>query len=304
VLDVDGAGTYRFDFAQALTAGKTYKIVIDEFTKTRDGITTRVKREIPFTPIEITEPLLTKVVDCSTVAFTGIDTLAGVKKAKVTATTTGKLFKKANKLAYGFEEGVTDAFVEFNLNTPLEVENGIEMTIPVLGDFSHNKLLFKYVNEDASETIYTDFIVLSSLNWKIYNAKVEDLPADGKKWYLTALVIEKTGHIANGFAGDILVENIYGTFKNVPVSVDQVIGDGVSVWPNPATDFICVDAPESAFIEIFSLDGRLITSVPATNEVSEDNVLRTINVNNLISGTYIVNISTEKGLQTLKFVKH
>lgn len=304
VLDVDGAGTYRFDFAQALTAGKTYKIVIDEFTKTRDGITTRVKREIPFTPVEMTEPLLTKVVDCSAVAFTGVDTLEGVKKAKVTATTTGKLFKKANKLSYGFEDDATEAFVEFNLNTPLEVENGIEMTIPVLGDFSHNKLQLKYVNEDASETIYTDFITLSSLNWKLYNVKVEDLPADGKKWYLTALVIEKTGHIANGFAGDVLVENIYGTFKNIPVGVEQVIGEGVSVSPNPATEFINVDAPESASIEIFSVDGRLITSIPAENAASEDNVLRTINVNNLTAGTYIVNISTANGSQTLKFVKH
>ena len=304
VLDVDGAGTYRFDFAQTLTAGKTYKIVIDEFAKTRDGITTRVKREIPFTPVEMTEPLLTKVVDCSAVAFTGVDTLEGVKKAKVTATTTGKLFKKVNKLSYGFEDDATEAFVEFNLNTPLEVENGIEMTIPVLGDFSHNKLQLKYVNEDASETIYTDFITLSSLNWKLYNVKVEDLPADGKKWYLTALVIEKTGHIANEFAGDVLVENIYGTFKNIPVGVEQVIGEGVSVSPNPATEFINVDAPESASIEIFSVDGRLITSIPAENAASEDNVLRTINVNNLTAGTYIVNISTANGSQILKFVKH
>jgi hypothetical protein len=149
-----------------------------------------------------------------------------------------------------------------------------------------------------------DFIILSSLNWKLYNAKVEDLPADGKKWYLTALVIEKTGHIANGFAGDVLVENIYGTFKNVPVGVEQVIGDGVSVWPNPATEFICVDAPESAAIEIFSVDGRLITSVTAEDGNLEDNVLRTISVNNLTAGTYIVNISTVSGSQALKFVKY
>ncbi len=301
---VDGFGTVKFDFAQALTAGKTYKIVIDEFTKTREGVTTRVKQEIPFIPAEITEPLLTKVVDCSAVAFVAIDTLEGVEKAKVTATTTGKLFKKCNKFVYEFVGDAEDVYAEFKLNTPLEVENGIEMSIPVKGDFTHNNLKFRYVNTETSDSIYADFIVLSNYNWNIYNVKVEDLPETEGKWYLDALVVEKSGHVANVFDGEFYVENIYGTFKNVPVGVEQVIGDGVSVWPNPATDFICVDAPESAFIEVFSLDGRLITSVPAVNEVSEDNILRTINVNNLISGTYIVNIATEKGLQTLKFVKY
>ena len=297
-------GTYKFDFAKELIEGKVYKIVIDEFVKTRDGITTRVKKEIPFTVVNLTEPLLTKVLDCSVVAFTGIDTLEGVSKAKVTATTTGKLFKKCNKFVYEFVDSVENAYVEFKLNTPLEVENGIEMSIPLKGDFTHNNLKLRYVNVETSDSICADFVVLSSLNWSIYNVKVETLPEGDGKWYLDALVVEKSGHIANAFDGEFYVENIYGTFKNVSVATEQVIGNGVSVSPNPATEFINVDAPESASIEIFSVDGRLITSVTAENGNSEDNVLRTINVNNLTAGTYIVNISTANGSQTLKFVKH
>ena len=301
---IDGLGTVKFDFAQALTEGKTYKIVVDEFAKTREGITTRVKKEIPFTAVNLTEPLLTKVLDCSAVAFTAVDTLEGVKKAKVTATTTGKLFKKCNKFVYEFVDSAENAYVEFDLITPLEVENGVEMSIPLKSDFTHNKLQFKYVNEDASNILYVDFITLSSFNWDIYNTTVRDIPADGKRWYLQALVVEKTGHVANAFDGEFYVENIYGTFKNVPVDVEHVFGNGVSVWPNPASEYVSIDAPECASIEIFSVDGRLITSIPAVNMVSEDNSLRTISIRNFTLGTYIVKISTEKGLQSLKFVKY
>ena len=118
------------------------------------------------------------------------------------------------------------------------------------------------------------------------------------------MVVEKTGHVANAFDGEFYVENIYGTFKNVPVDVEHVFGNGVSVWPNPASEYVSIDAPECASIEIFSVDGRLITSIPAVNMVSEDNSLRTISIRNFTLGTYIVKISTEKGLQSLKFVKY
>lgn len=300
---IDGLGTVKFDFAQALVEGKTYKIVVGEFAKTRDGITTRIKKEIPFTAVNLTEPLLTKVVDCSAVAFTSIDTLEGVSKAKVTATTTGKLFKKCNKFVYEFVDSVENAYAEFKLKTPLEVENGVEMSIPLKGDFTHNNLKFRYVNTETLDSIYTDFVVLNSFNWSIYNVKVDNLSEGDGKWYLDALIVEKSGHVANAFDGEFYVENIYGTFKNVSVATEQVMGNGVSVSPNPAIEFINVDAPECASIEIFSVDGSLITSVPAVNEASEDNILRTINVNNLTSGTYIINISTEKASQTLKFVK-
>ena len=299
---IDNYGTVKFEFAQALTEGETYKIIIDEFAKTREGITTRVKKEIPFVPVKFTEPLLTKAIDCSAVAFAYKDTLEGVSKAKVTATTTGKLFKKCNKFVYEFVDGVEDAYVVFKLNTPIEIENGVEMTIPVKGDFTHNNLQFRYVNEDA-DTIYVDFITLSSLNWGLHNVVVEGIPADGKKWYLEALVVEKTGHVANAFDGEFYIENIYGTFKSIPVVTDQIMGNGVVVWPTVATDFIYIDAPESALVEIYSVDGRLVTSLSVVDLTSEDNVVRAVNVNSLIAGTYLVNISSEKTTQTLKFIK-
>ena len=183
----------------------------------------------------------------------------------------------------------------------LEVENGTELSIPLKGDFTHNNLKFKYVNEDASDSVLVDFITLSSLNWGIYNYVVSDMPVDGKKWYLSALVVEKSGHPANAFDGVFYIENIY--LGNIPINVEQVIGEGVKVWPNPATEFIYVDAPENASVEVYSVDGRLIASMPVVNATSDINVTRQVEVGSLTSGVYVVTITTTEGTQSLKFVK-
>ena len=212
-------------------------------------------------------------------------------------------FKKSNKFTYSFVDTSAISIVEYKLNAPISVENGTDLSIPLKGDFTHNKLQLKYVNEDASDSVYADFIVLSSINWNIYNTKVEGLPNDGEKWYLSAIVVEETGHPANEFKGEFYIENIYLGRYISPVGVDQVVGDGVALWPNPATEFIYVDAPASASIEVYSVDGRLITALDAISDNSANNVSRQIDTYNLTAGVYVVNITTANGTQSLKFVK-
>ena len=302
---LDGYGSYQFKLNDSIVVGKTYRLLIEPLTENEDGIATRVKREIPFTFANFTEPMLEKAVDCSTIMFEYDEKCSEqVVNVKVTKNTEEILFKVSNKLTYSFVDTSAISVVEYKLKTPMEVENDVDLSIPVKGDFTYNKLLLKYVNEDASDSIYADFITLSNFSWNIYNVRVDNLPSDNKKWYLSAVVVEESGHPANGFKGEFYIENIYLGKYELPVGVEQVKGDGVSVWPNPAAEFIYVDAPENASIELYSIDGRLITSVPAENVASEDNVLRTIGVNNLTAGTYIVNISTANGSQTLKFVKY
>ena len=84
--------------------------------------------------------------------------------------------------------------------------------------------------------------------------------------------------------------------------VHELVGEGVKVWPNPATEFIYVDAPENASIEVYSVDGRMIIAIPA-NSASENNLIRQIDTYNLTAGVYVVNITTANGTQSLKFVK-
>ena len=294
-------GSYRFDMSEDLKSGEMYRLVIDEYVQNQEGITIREKREIPFIPIQFTEPVLEKALNCSAVAFVyDEEQSVGVESAKVSVTNKNReyLFVKSNKLTYAFDEN--EAIVEYSLTSPIAVENSMELAMPLKGDFSHNNLQLKYVNEDATDSIYVDLLTLNNINWYVYNVKVEGLPTDGKRWYLSAIAIEKTGHPANAFESEIFIENIY--FGNVPINVEQVVGDGVRVWPNPAAEFIYVDAPENASVEVYSVDGRMITAIPA-NSASENNLIRQIDTYNLTAGVYVVNITTANGTQSLKFVK-
>ena len=294
-------GTYKFDVTADLEEGKTYRLVIEEYVQNRDGITVREKREIPFMTTKFTEPLLDKVLDCATAAFTYDATNSvGVSKAKVAVDSKTKLFAKSNKFTYTFANE-EEAYVVYTLNSPIDVENGLDLTIPFKGDFTHNDVKLKCVNEDSSDSVLVDFVTLSGLNWTIEGVKIEGLPEDGKKWQLRAVVVEKSGHPANEFDGEFFIENIYlGTYNKV--ATEQVVVDGVSVWPTVVTDVINVEAPASATIEVYSVDGRMFMSLPAVGD-SNDSTLRTLDVNNFATGVYIVNIATVEGTQAVKFVK-
>ena len=293
-------GTYMFDVASSLQKDKIYRFVMNEFTQNRDGITIRKTIEIPFTATDFVETADMKVVDCSVVAFDyNSDLSVGVKSAKVAVSTTEKLYKKSNKFTYTFNADTAN--VEFVVkNMAIPVCNGMKLSMPIKGDFTHNLLKIKVVNSDSSDSIYFDFTTLNSYNWDVRNIVLKDIPSDGKDWYLKSLIVEKSGHPANEFTGELYIENIYNSGINT--NVDQVVGEGVKVWPNPATEFVYVDAPENASIEVYSVDGRMITSIPA-NSTSENNLVRQIDTYNLTTGVYVVNITTPTETQSLKFVK-
>lgn len=77
----------------------------------------------------------------------------------------------------------------------------------------------------------------------------------------------------------------------------------VSVYPNPATDFIQVKINESVqsvtSISIYDMEGRLLKS-ENTNSEPEDHVYN-ISTSDLNSGIYILNLQTDKGIVTNKF---
>ena len=75
----------------------------------------------------------------------------------------------------------------------------------------------------------------------------------------------------------------------------------VKVYPNPATDYIQVEALGSFTAEIFSMDGRLLLSEDDGNKGQQ------IDVSSLKAGLYFIRISSEKeafSTAVLKFVKN
>jgi len=75
----------------------------------------------------------------------------------------------------------------------------------------------------------------------------------------------------------------------------------ISVYPNPATDFLVVNHPvaKNAVLKIHRIDGTLL----ATQKVNDGNAQTYISVNNLAKGNYAISYSDEQQLETVLFNK-
>lgn len=79
------------------------------------------------------------------------------------------------------------------------------------------------------------------------------------------------------------------------VGISEVINSSFKAYPNPATDVLNFTSDvEITSINIFSLDGKLVTSVNASS----------INVSELLSGVYMYEVTNADGAKAInKFVK-
>lgn len=72
----------------------------------------------------------------------------------------------------------------------------------------------------------------------------------------------------------------------------------IQVYPNPVKEMLHFSGNDKILkVVIVSLDGKKVTEKTMNDE-------RKLNVQSLIQGTYLINIVTDKGLQTLKFIKN
>ena len=80
--------------------------------------------------------------------------------------------------------------------------------------------------------------------------------------------------------------------------------DMVKIFPNPANDNLTIETSQKSYIEILSIEGQLIQTLPPCREAGATTGNKTnINVSVFPSGVYIVEVKTEKGIEVRKFVK-
>jgi hypothetical protein len=108
-----------------------------------------------------------------------------------------------------------------------------------------------------------------------------------------------TFNAANGDGsnnGDV----IYGSaksFSQSTVGIDEnELASQVSIYPNPATNFINVDLPVSAQVRIFDLTGKLILDVEGVNGIT------TVDLNEFEPGLYITQIESDGSNIARRFV--
>jgi hypothetical protein len=91
---------------------------------------------------------------------------------------------------------------------------------------------------------------------------------------------------------------------NLPINIiqnDKKYDDDITVFPNPAKDFIRVHNYNDILthkIDIFDLTGRLVQSVQTIEQ--QQNIIR---LDHLGSGTYFMRIYTNKGVVNKKIIK-
>jgi hypothetical protein len=112
----------------------------------------------------------------------------------------------------------------------------------------------------------------------------------------TSNTVSVTSKFDNLIANAASIENLLGS------SDFNLAGTKFSVSPNPANDFISVTNSDNILvsgISITDLNGRVVKQISYTN-VSDIQV----NVSDLASGMYMMNITSDKGSVTKKIVKN
>ena len=111
-------------------------------------------------------------------------------------------------------------------------------------------------------------------------------------------------------SGKIIVGGYFDTYQNTNYSTSLIalhggvalatndfeVSNSVKIYPNPVKDILnitTIDNSEIVSAKIYDLQGKLVLETTATS----------IDTNNLTSGLYFVNIVTEKGQLTKKFIK-
>ncbi len=88
------------------------------------------------------------------------------------------------------------------------------------------------------------------------------------------------------------------TLNLTSLAVSTVNKAQVKVYPNPVVDVLNIEADSKvSTVQVFDLTGKVVSS-HALNAVKNQ-----VNLSKLTPGVYVVNIQTEKGIQSVKIVK-
>lgn len=93
-----------------------------------------------------------------------------------------------------------------------------------------------------------------------------------------------------------IFQSAYSTLVPLSVSEQNILSD-VTIYPNPAEDFIKISNVEDVNVMITDVTGKTVLNIKNVSEATD------INVSGLNSGVYFVNVSNEEVNQTIKFIK-
>jgi hypothetical protein len=99
--------------------------------------------------------------------------------------------------------------------------------------------------------------------------------------------------------GDGIVSQWSATVTQTTTGLNKYLENNISLYPNPANDYIDVRVDELnvTSMEVYDVYGKLINNVSVVNNPTR------INVSGLATGMYFVRVTTEQGVATKSFIK-
>ena len=120
------------------------------------------------------------------------------------------------------------------------------------------------------------------------------------QYYISAQSYNVSGISFDAAAGTItLPAHCFVVITNIEnAGIDEIAADdandNISIYPNPATDYVQVSSTDVERIEVYSLTGQLVATCTGCN---------TIDVSSLVAGNYIVRVHTPQGIETENLMK-
>jgi len=204
-------------------------------------------------------------------------------------------------------EPSTNSFVTNTMAVNIGPGYGIGGNLLYLG---MNKSIGSY-NLDTQAIVDTTIINYfeSSGNIELHSAGVDYI---NNKFYTNVgnrttfgvgVVFSLAGDSLTSYATGINADACAIDFRN-PTGVDNTVSvkDAISVYPNPANDFIGINLSSNATlkeIKILDLTGRTIETRPV--QKGENNIR--ISVTDYPSGVYLISFTTDQGTKVRKFIK-
>ena len=110
-------------------------------------------------------------------------------------------------------------------------------------------------------------------------------------------------HNSYGNSGNAAIDYITFPMNGAmaPISIEDIENNILSVYPNPATDFVNIALPSTAqdyHIALFNLNGQQIMS----NEITGNESVYTLNVKNLATGMYLISVFNKENAYTGKII--
>ncbi len=296
----DEYGWMRVTCSKDLTPGETYTLTISPNIQDYDGIKLKEGSVVTFTAVNAGEEKTTETLDAmedATKFSQNTNGCVNVQSQSVTATSTKLFGTKSLNFAYEFTSTSGGELLWSRSNTAIVPAEVSEITsvdalgFHVYGDLSGNGVYIELTSD--LEVKYIHVCDLNFLGWKYVEVPLSELVANASNQF-TGIKLAQIESLSSR-KGSFQIDEIK-YIPNGALGVENVFAPEVSVYPNPASEYLIASADGFVTrIELVSMGGTTVATAMS-------NVL---NVSEVAEGTYIANIYTAQGCAVKKVViKH